>query len=208
MLTARRRVLLAAAAQPRRVLPRAPVDDLAAGRPVADGGARQRDRLPDAAVGDDQVRADPAHRHLVVAVSVSVGRARDAAVLPAAELLHRVRVSRGAVRRARAQRSPPASSSSGASAGWRRRFTCRASRSPRRPAGGFRSTDDGRSCSGCIVTLYTALGGVAGGDLERRHSVLRALRRPGRGRGDRGGVGAGRPRRDLARRATRRARPR
>ena len=42
-------------------------------------------------------------RHLVVAVAVSVGRPRDAAVLPAAELLHGLRVSRGAVRRARAQ---------------------------------------------------------------------------------------------------------
>ncbi len=99
----RRRLLFQAAAQPRRIFPRAPVDDVAAGRLVADGGARQRDRLPDAALVDDQVRADSAHRHVIVAVALSVGGSRHAAVLPAAELLHRVRVSRGAVRRPRPQ---------------------------------------------------------------------------------------------------------
>ena len=48
----------------------------------------------------------------------------------------------------------------------------------------------------------------AGGDLERRDSVLRALRRSDRGGRDRGGVGAGRAGGDLAGRRTRPARRR
>jgi hypothetical protein len=40
----------------RRLLRGASIDGVAAGRPVADGGAQQRHRLPDAAVGDDPLR--------------------------------------------------------------------------------------------------------------------------------------------------------
>ena len=140
----RRRVLLQAPAEPRRVLPRAPVDDVAAGRAVADGGARQRDRLPDAAVVDDQVRAascsSAPRRGCSCTRGSRTSRCRSTGGSTTTRPTNTSR--RGSTCGSAASR--PASSSSGVWAGWRRRSTCRAWRSARQPAGGFRSR---RRCS-------------------------------------------------------------
>ena len=164
----------------RRVLPRAAVDGVAAGRPVADGGAQQRHRLPDAAVGDDPLRPGPARRHQswlflypwVARVTLPFYRRLNSTP--------RTSISRRASTCACA-RSPPASSSSGGSAGWRRRSTCRAWRSTPRPAGGFDSPT-------MIVVLGVHRDALhdarrhPGGDLERRDPVLHHVRRPRRRR--------------------------